>query len=195
MFVGGRGGPTLPEGRPAPELTVTSTDGEFDLGAQRGQVVVLAFWATWCPACRAEGPTLSRVHEQIRGAGDLVLGVSVDVEPLPQIERAARRLGMSYPIARVARTDVERFQVDLLPTIYVIGPDGSISQSFTGAVGEARLLQAVRDARARHTRGNRPGEMRAADETRGPGQWARRASRTRMSPSIPRRECQELGCP
>jgi len=147
LFVGGGRGAALPEGRRAPALTVETTAGDFDLAAQEGKVVVLAFWATWCPACRAEGPALSRVHERIRAAGDEVLGVSVDHEPLPQIARAARQLGMSYPIAKADRAALDRFQVEFLPTIYVIGPDGSIAESFTGPVGETQLLEAVQNAR------------------------------------------------
>ena len=143
---GGHGGPTLPPGRAAPELRLPATGGEFDLSAHRGRVVVLAFWATWCPACRAEAPALSRLHSEIEASGDIVLGVSVDTEPLEEIERAARGLGMTYPIARAERADLDRFQVQLLPTIYVIDPDGQVVESFTGGVGATRLREAVQSA-------------------------------------------------
>lgn len=145
----GRGGSTLPDGDPAPTLAIpwTEGDGQFALDAHEGQVVVLAFWATWCPACRQEGPTLSRVHRRLEAHGDRVVGVSVDDASLEQVAGAARRLGMTYPIALATRADAQRFGVELLPTIYVIGADGRIRASFTGAVSEQTLLDAVEDAR------------------------------------------------
>lgn len=141
------GGHAVPEGEPAPELSLASTDGTFSLEAQRGQVVVMAFWATWCEACRAEGPVLARVQQQLASSGDRVVGVSVDEMPLEDIQRAANRLGMRYTIAKAAPDTVQSYGVELLPTIYVIGPDGRIATSFTGTVGESTLLEAVREAR------------------------------------------------
>ena len=148
LWTVGTRGATLTEGQQAPSLMVPWTnDGQFDLGAERGHVVVLSFWATWCPACRTEGPVLSRVQERIEGHGDSVVGVSVDEGPLDAIGRAADQLGMTYPIAQATRPDLDRFSVELLPTIYVISPDGHIAESFTGAVGEDRILEAVERAR------------------------------------------------
>ncbi len=146
VFVG-RGGDRLPDGEPAPALRVPSTEGELDLGAERGRVVVLAFWATWCGACRAEGPVLSRVHARLAAEGDTVIGVSVDTLPLERVAAAARGFGMTYPIALGARADAERFSVTLLPTIYVIAPDGRVTASFTGAASERTILDAVAAAR------------------------------------------------
>ncbi len=142
-------GPTvepLTADTPAPELALTSTAGEFDLADQEGRVVVLAFWATWCAACRAEAPVLSRVYQQISGRGDRVLGVSIDRMPLDELGGAARRIGMSYPVANATRADFDRFHVELLPTIYVIGPEGRIRAMFTGPTGEATILRAVEAA-------------------------------------------------
>lgn len=152
-FFAGRGGGTLlPEGEAAPRLEIpwnggAADEAAFSLEDQRGRVVVLAFWATWCPACRREGPTLSRVHERIAPAGDRVIGVSVDRGSLQDIGRAAERLGMRYPIAQATREDTARFGVELLPTVYVVGPDGRVRASFTGGVGEEQLVEAVEAAR------------------------------------------------
>ncbi len=139
---------TLPTGQPAPALVVPWTeDGHFDLAEQRGHVTVIAFWATWCPACRAEGPALSRLAQRIAPAGDRVVGVSVDTGTLDGIASAARQLGMTYPIALATRADVDRFAVQLLPTVVVVGPDGRVASSFAGSVGEQTLIEAVEAAR------------------------------------------------
>ncbi|HEY8427705.1 MAG TPA: TlpA disulfide reductase family protein [Sandaracinaceae bacterium] len=146
-FDGGRA-EVLPAGTPAPPLRVPWTDGgELDLSARRGRVTVLAFWATWCPACRREGPMLSRVHERIAPRGDAVVGVSVDRAPLGSVARAARSLGMTYPIALATRADIDRYRIELLPSLVVIGPDGRVAASFAGGAGEDELLEAVERAR------------------------------------------------
>lgn len=146
--LGSPGGGGLATNAVAPALELPWTeDGRFELAAQRPHVVVLTFWATWCPACRAEAPTLSRVHARIAPHGDSVVGVSADRGALEPIAARARQLGMRYPIAVATRADLDRFQVDRLPTIYVIDGAGRVRETFVGAVGEARLLEAVEAAR------------------------------------------------
>ena len=149
-FSWGGGGSGPKAGELAPDLRAPWTEGEepFDLAARRGHVTVVAFWATWCPACRAEGPTLARLHARIAPHGDAVVGVSLDEAPLGSIASAARGFGMTYPIAKGTRADTARFEVELLPTIVVVGPDGRVSESFAGTVGESRLVEAVEAARA-----------------------------------------------
>lgn len=142
------GGDGLSTDAVAPTLELPWTgEGRFDLAAQRGHVTVLTFWATWCPACRAEAPTLSRVHARIAPRGDAVIGVSADRGALEPVAARARQLGMRYPIALATRADLDRFEVDRLPTIYVIDGAGRVRETFIGAVGEARLLEAVEAAR------------------------------------------------
>lgn len=149
----GRGGSLVDAGEAAPPLEVpwTGSDAPFSLAEARGEPVVLAFWATWCPACRQEGPVLSQVAER----GHRVVGVSVDEAPLASVAEAARGYGMTYPIALGTRADAERFGVTHLPTVYVVGSDGRVAASFTGPVGEGRLLDAIESADV--TRGASPG--------------------------------------
>lgn len=145
----GTGGAGLPDGEPAPALEMLWTEGgaPFALEAHRGHVVVLAFWATWCPSCRTEGPILSRVATRIAPSGDRVVGASIDEAPLEDIHRAAMRLGMTYPIALASQDDLARFGVERLPTVYVIAPDGRVAASFTGSATERAILAAVQSAR------------------------------------------------
>lgn len=138
----------LPDGTLAPALELpVEPGGTLDLSGGRGHVTVLAFWATWCPACRQEGPALSRVHARIAPRGDRVVGVSLDDAPLGSVASAARRLGLTYPIALATRADAARWRVDLLPTVYVLATDGTISSSFTGVASERQILDAVERAR------------------------------------------------
>ncbi|MGF1464640.1 MAG: TlpA family protein disulfide reductase [Sandaracinaceae bacterium] len=143
---GGYRGPL--HGEPAPELRVPTSEGTLDLAAERGRVVVLSFWATWCPACRQEGPVLSEVQRRVAPAGDGVVGISVDRMPLERVTARARGLGMTYPSGLGDDALAARFGVSLLPTVVVIDPEGRVADVFEGSVSADRLLEAVERARA-----------------------------------------------
>jgi cytochrome c biogenesis protein CcmG/thiol:disulfide interchange protein DsbE len=135
-------------GAEAPALTAERADGgHFELSEHRGEVVVVNFWATWCPPCREEAPVLARVHERIAEEGGLVIGLSADEAPLGEVAKVARKLGMTYPIAYADPTLRRTYRVQVLPTTYVVAPDGTVARSFVGAVSESELTTAVEQAR------------------------------------------------
>jgi len=145
QIAGQGGGP--PTGQPAPGLIVALDSGEsFELAAHHGEVVVLNFWATWCPACRAEAPQLARAGHELSARGVSLVGLSVDRMPLPAVTRTARRLGMDYPIAMADQSLARSFSVQALPTTIVIGKDGRVAQTFVGGIGASELSRAVDDA-------------------------------------------------
>ncbi|MEM9073041.1 MAG: TlpA disulfide reductase family protein [Myxococcota bacterium] len=137
-------GRALPKG-PAPELSVELSDGTpFNLASRHGEVTVLNFWAAWCPPCRAEAPALTKVHKAVEGRGAMVVGLAVDAISIPR----ARRLGMLYPQALVEQADLDRFQVQMLPTTVVVDHKGDIVRAFVGEVEEETLLEVVEEALA-----------------------------------------------
>ena len=131
-------------GATAPALEASLADGtHFDLVEQRGQVVVLNFWATWCPPCRAEAPALTRAHRRLEAQGGTVLGLTMDGGDLGTVARAARGLGMEYPVGRADPQATRRYRVSQLPTTFVVGPDGRIARTFVGMVSEEELVEAI----------------------------------------------------
>ena len=78
----GRGMTTLPAPMPAPALRLPDSDGKpVDLAGYRGKVVLVNFWATWCPPCRKEFPSLARLRKRFKSAEFEVLAVNVGEDP------------------------------------------------------------------------------------------------------------------
>ncbi len=137
---GGSGQHAL-EGQAAPPLSVQLVDGtHFDLGAQEG-VTVVNFWASWCPPCRAEAPALQAVYES--GRANFV-GVAMDRRSVPD----APRLGIGFPLAVVTPELQQAFQVQSLPSTFVVSSDGMIRASFVGGITQAQLEEAIEEASA-----------------------------------------------
>ncbi len=145
--IAGTSGP--PPGQVAPALAVMlSTGDSFNLAEHRGEVVVLNFWATWCPACRAEAPQLASVGRRLSQKGVPLIGLSVDHMPLERVAQSAQDLGMDFPIAMADEALAHSFSVDALPTTVVIGKDGRVTQTFVGGIDPVRLEDAVDTALA-----------------------------------------------
>lgn len=143
--IASQGGPRT--GEMAPGLTVALDSGEsFELASHRGDVVVLNFWATWCPACRTEAPQLARAGHNLEALGVRLVGLSVDRMPLSSVTRAARRLGIDFPIGMADQALARSFSVDVLPTTIVVGRDGRVAETFVGGIGSSQLERAVAEA-------------------------------------------------
>lgn len=138
-------------GDPAPPLVVTTMDGDvFDLADQRGKVVVLNWWATWCPPCRQEMPELrDQVWRRWADRDDFVL-ISVAREETPEV--VAPFLA-DHDFAWTFATDPDRrnyarFAEAHIPRLHVVGRDGVILYQSVGYTAEefAEMVQAVEAA-------------------------------------------------
>jgi cytochrome c biogenesis protein CcmG/thiol:disulfide interchange protein DsbE len=119
---------------PQASLPVLGGSGERSLADYRGKVVVLNFWASWCPPCVDELPLLERNQRRIRGHGGTVLGVNY--KDLPEDALGfVRRFGLSYPSLRDRDGEyAERFGAIAFPETFVIDRRGRIAATRRGPV-------------------------------------------------------------
>jgi len=116
------------------DFTLKDIHGKpFALSDYKGKVVLLDFWATWCPPCRKEIPGFNELYNSYRSRGFAVIGVSMD-ESTSDIKRFAKRFKMNYPIlVGAGRDDLEpAFGPLPLPTAFVIARDGRICAKHEG---------------------------------------------------------------
>ncbi len=121
-------------GSPAPDFTVQDSDHTVTLSQFRGQIVVLNFWATWCPPCIEETPALVRMTNEMKGKGVTVLAVSIDAD-----DAAYHKFLKEYNVSMVTVRDEARKASNLYgtfgwPETYIIDRNGVIRRKFIGAV-------------------------------------------------------------
>ncbi len=125
--------PQAQAANPAPDFTLKTLAGpNLRLNEQRGQVVLLNFWATWCAPCKQEMPHLNRLHDKYRDAGFLLLGINVDDDPAKAAADAAK-LGIKFPVLLDgAKTVSKLYGLDAMPTTVVIDRDGRVRHVHQG---------------------------------------------------------------
>jgi thiol-disulfide isomerase/thioredoxin len=127
-------GYALRKGAPAPGLRLPSVaGGEVDLASHRGRVVVLNFWATWCPPCVAEMPSLERLHRALGPEGLAVVTVSTD-EDQAALHEFLRAHALSLPVLRDpgGRVAAREYRTTGYPETFVIDRAGVLVQHTIG---------------------------------------------------------------
>jgi cytochrome c biogenesis protein CcmG/thiol:disulfide interchange protein DsbE len=113
--------------------------GSFDLGTQRGRVVVVNFWASWCAECQTEQAALDRTWQRFRNAGVVVVGVDFQ-DAAGDARGYAARVGASYPLVvdRSSRTALA-YGLRGIPETFVVDRHGALVHRLIGPVTANRL--------------------------------------------------------
>jgi peroxiredoxin len=111
----------------APDFTLRSLEGRnLRLAEQRGQVVLVNFWATWCGPCKQEMPHLNRLYDKYRSSGFVLLGVNVD-EDARQASGTAAKFGLHFPVLFDAdKAVVKLYDLNSMPATVLIDRDGKV---------------------------------------------------------------------
>jgi cytochrome c biogenesis protein CcmG, thiol:disulfide interchange protein DsbE len=122
-------------GDQAPEFTLHSLGGNsLALGDYRQQVVVLNFWATWCPPCVEETPSLEKFAVETKPLGVNVIAVSVDEDPAA-LQKFVADHHLSFPIARDPQQALaSRYGTFQFPETYIIDRYGRVAEKIIGAI-------------------------------------------------------------
>lgn len=120
-------------GKPAPDFVVQDSERRVTLSQFKGQVVVLNFWASWCPPCVAETPSLVRMHQKLKDKGVVVVAISAD-EDEGAYHRFINKYGMDFVTVRDPSTKIQRLYGTIqLPETYIIDRDGVLRRKFANA--------------------------------------------------------------
>ncbi len=141
----------LREGKPIPSFQTTLLDGKTVVVRVVGEkvsvqikegrnnrtlkpkVLLLDFWATWCPPCQVTSKWLSQLHQKYHKKGLFILAISVDEDGRESVGPFVRQTKVPYTVALDPRAEVaNRFKVEGLPTIYVVNEKGVVVRIFEG---------------------------------------------------------------
>ncbi len=130
-------------GQPRPEFAIADINGDIrNIREWDGRVVLVNFWATWCPPCLKEIPAFIEVQEQVGEENFQIIGIAVDNEEL--VVEFAREMDMNYPVMAAETEGIELAQrygnsIGGLPYSAIIDRNGTITHTVTGELSKERL--------------------------------------------------------
>ncbi|MCC7430179.1 TlpA family protein disulfide reductase [bacterium] len=121
------------QGKIAPNFSWKDAEGNLQtLENLRGKVVILDFWATWCPPCRAEIPHFIDLYSDYSSKGLVIVGVSVDQEGISVVENFVKQNKMNYPQVVVKEDVVRAYGISPIPTTFILDKEGKIVNRYIG---------------------------------------------------------------
>ena len=146
VFAFSRGPASGSETGLAPEWELLDLQGARVSSSEfTGKVVVLNFWATWCPPCVHEIPGFIEVQEEYEEDGVVIVGVSLDQAGPAVVEKFAERYGINYPVVMGDRAVVQAYgNIQALPTTFVIDREGNVRFGNPGYMDKTTLERIIK---------------------------------------------------
>ena len=137
------------EGNPAPDFELTNLNGEIvKLSDYQDKKVILNFWATWCPPCKAEMPHMQNFYEQNKENGIEILAVNLTNldKGLSEIESFVDEYGLTFDIPLDEEGTIGmQYQAFSIPTSYIIDKNGIITKKIVGPMDEPMMENLTKD--------------------------------------------------
>lgn len=138
------------EGRAATKMPTFALenvrDGKIvDSNSLKGRVLLLTFFATWCPPCLEEVPTLVKLQQEMEGAGFSVIGMSVDQQEPSIIAKFVEKRAINYPVLLAeSKTTMDFGGIYGIPVAFLVNKAGNVVKKYTGYVDHAILEKDIR---------------------------------------------------
>ena len=124
-----------------PDFSVTDLNGKSkNIKEFRGKTVMLNFWATWCPPCRAEMPSMEKLWNKSKNKNFVIIAVSVDQSPTSKVAEFIKTNKYTFPVFHDANGKLaEMFLIRSIPTTYIVDKSGVILSKTMGAEDWSKL--------------------------------------------------------
>lgn len=128
----------------AADFTLQDINGKtVHLADYRGKVVLIDFWATWCPPCRAAIPSIEKMHTTYRDKGLVVLAISMDNGDWDAVKSFLKFYGVTYTVLKGTHDVQVNYGVRAIPTTVLLDKNGNITKRFFGFGDEENLEKAI----------------------------------------------------
>jgi len=129
----------------APNFTLQDLSGKnVALSDLKGKVVLLDFWATWCPPCRASIPGIERLHKTYSSKGLVVLGISLDDGDWDSVKKFAKEAGMTYPVLKSTDEVASKYSVRTIPLVVLVNKEGVVAKQILGYGSDEELENEIK---------------------------------------------------
>jgi thiol-disulfide isomerase/thioredoxin len=130
----------------APNFSLQSQNGKMiELSKLKGKVVLVNFWATWCPPCRAEIPDFIEVYKAYKSKGFEIVGIALDEDGWLKVTPYVEEVKINYPIVLGSAKVVQQYGgIDAIPMTFIIDKKGYIVDSQMGILSKELLEQKLK---------------------------------------------------
>jgi cytochrome c biogenesis protein CcmG/thiol:disulfide interchange protein DsbE len=123
-------------GFPAPNFIFPDLKGQqISLSDQRGKVVLVNIWATWCPPCKQEMPSMQKLYEKFKGENFEILAVSIDSTGRDAVASFTRTMNLTFPVLLDPKEDIgSLYGITGVPESFIIDKEGIVVEKIIGPI-------------------------------------------------------------